>query len=293
MNEIPDKIDYQGLVQDALRTVVRRSLQQVATHGLPGAHHFYIAFSTDAPDVVLSTDLRERYPETITIVLQEDFRDLEVERGGFGVTLRFGGRPQRIYVPWLALVSFYDPSEQFALRFESGGVSARLESHSGVVDDDLDEDGFAADGQANPRPPVQGLLAAADRLEEEKARQAKAEAARGGTPKLAAVENSAASDGTAAAESSSEDDAAASPGRDDAEKGAEKATEPDSETSDAEKKKRPTKKRATKKSATKKSATKAGKNAEKDAEAETSEEPTDDDGQTGGVVVSFEDFRRR
>ncbi|MEO1366371.1 MAG: ClpXP protease specificity-enhancing factor SspB, partial [Acidobacteriota bacterium] len=84
-------LDYPRLVQDALRGVVRRSLSYVQTHGLPGEHHFYLAFATEAPGVSLSEDLRRRYPDQITIVLQHDYRDLDVDDEYFAVTLRFGG----------------------------------------------------------------------------------------------------------------------------------------------------------------------------------------------------------
>ncbi len=38
------EIDYEYLVQDALRCVIRDVLSQASREGLPGDHHFYIAF---------------------------------------------------------------------------------------------------------------------------------------------------------------------------------------------------------------------------------------------------------
>lgn len=144
-------LDYPRLVQDALRGVVRRSLNYVQSHGLPGEHHFYLAFATTAPGVSLSEDLRRRYPEQITIVLQHDFRDLEVDHEFFSVTLRFDGTPRRIRVPFAALVSFYDPASQFALRFEPELDDAAADSAH------LNED-------TSSRAAVRAVLAAADRL---------------------------------------------------------------------------------------------------------------------------------
>ncbi|MEQ1650641.1 MAG: ClpXP protease specificity-enhancing factor SspB, partial [Hyphomicrobiaceae bacterium] len=40
------EIDYETLAQTAMRGVVRTVLQQVAKSGLPGNHHFFIAFDT-------------------------------------------------------------------------------------------------------------------------------------------------------------------------------------------------------------------------------------------------------
>jgi hypothetical protein len=63
----------------------------------------------------------------MTIVLQHQFWDLELDDVGFSVTLKFGGRPQRLSVPYAAMSRFYDPSVQFLLQFEAeatGPVSA-------------------------------------------------------------------------------------------------------------------------------------------------------------------------
>ncbi|MDA8019153.1 MAG: ClpXP protease specificity-enhancing factor SspB [Thermoanaerobaculia bacterium] len=112
-------IEYTRLVQEALRQVVRSALEQVADLGLPGEHHFYISFRTLHRGVGLSDGLRTKHPEEMTIVLQHDFRDLEVDEEGFDVTLRFGGIPQSIRVPLEAVTAFFDPSVHFMLRFDA------------------------------------------------------------------------------------------------------------------------------------------------------------------------------
>ena len=50
---MPDSlIPYDEIVQEALRAVVGRVLGSVASNGgLPGDHHFYITFKTQAPGV--------------------------------------------------------------------------------------------------------------------------------------------------------------------------------------------------------------------------------------------------
>jgi hypothetical protein len=111
-------IDYDALTQDALRSVVRAVLNQVvAKGGLPGDHHFYIAFDTRAPDVVMSRRLKEKYPEEMMIVLQHRFWDLAVTDEGFEVKLTFDGIPERLYIPFPALRVFFDPSVRFTLQF--------------------------------------------------------------------------------------------------------------------------------------------------------------------------------
>ena len=111
-------IDYDALAQDALRGVVRTVLTAVAKSGLPGDHHFYISFDTQAPGVVLSKRLREKYPEEMTIVLQHRFWDLMVNEDRFEVKLTFDGIPERLVVPFASLQVFFDPSVRYGLQFE-------------------------------------------------------------------------------------------------------------------------------------------------------------------------------
>lgn len=111
-------IDYDALAQDALRGVVRTVLTAVAKTGLPGDHHFYISFDTQAPGVVLSKRLREKYPEEMTIVLQHRFWDLLVTEDRFEVKLTFDGIPERLVVPFASLQVFFDPSVRYGLQFE-------------------------------------------------------------------------------------------------------------------------------------------------------------------------------
>ena len=115
-----DLMDYEGLAQEALRGVVRGALRRgLDPQGLPGAHHFYVTFKTHAPGVSAPADLLTRYPDEITIVLQHQFWDLEVEETQFQITLKFGGQPKRLLVPYAAVTRFYDPSVQFLLQFEA------------------------------------------------------------------------------------------------------------------------------------------------------------------------------
>jgi hypothetical protein len=116
-----DEIGYPKLVQDALRLVVRRVLEQVAANGLPGDHYFYLTFRTGEPGVELSGTLRQSYPETMTVVLQNQYWNLSVDGEGFEVTLRFGGAPERLRIPFGSLTHFVDPKARFALAFEPTG----------------------------------------------------------------------------------------------------------------------------------------------------------------------------
>jgi len=113
-----DLIRYDLLVQEALRSVVRKVLTEAAREGLPGEHHFCITFRTHAPGVRLSSRIRERHPEEMTIILQHQFWDLTVSEHALEVGLSFGNIPERLMVPFEAVTGFWDPSVQFGLKFE-------------------------------------------------------------------------------------------------------------------------------------------------------------------------------
>ena len=109
--------DYDQMVQEAMRGVVRSALERASKEGLSGSHHFYVTFQTNRPDVVLPKNLLDKHPEEITIVLQHQFWDLKVEQQKFEVKLSFNDNLETIIVPFGAIISFLDPSVKFGLQF--------------------------------------------------------------------------------------------------------------------------------------------------------------------------------
>jgi hypothetical protein len=114
-----DGLDYELLVDNALRTVVHDALKIVSKHGLPEGHHFYITFRTDHPGVDVDTALRAQYPGEMAVVLQHQFSGLVVQPDFFQVTLSFSAVPRTLVVPFAAVTSFADPDAKFALQFQS------------------------------------------------------------------------------------------------------------------------------------------------------------------------------
>ena len=140
-----DLMRYEAMAQDALRGGVKAALKRAAApEGLPGAHHFYITFKTEAPGVSGPADLLGKYPDEMTIVLQHQYWDLAPGETFFSVTLQFGGQPKRLSIPYAAVTRFYDPSVQFLLQFEAPPAAA------------------AADSRALPAPPAEPAREAPD-----------------------------------------------------------------------------------------------------------------------------------
>ena len=165
-----ETLDYPRWIAEALRTVARRALAQVAEEGLPGEHHFDLTFRTRDEGVHLPAYLRDR-SEEITIILENQFWDLVVDDEAFAVTLAFGGSRQRVVVPFVSLTTFADPSVPFALRFELTGE----EGEAGEEGDESDEEAAAAEpveaataGAGEPGEQRGGEVVSLDRFRKKK-----------------------------------------------------------------------------------------------------------------------------
>lgn len=113
-------IDYEYLVDSAMRVLIKNVLMTVSKNGsLPGAHHFHISFVTKYEGVEMPPFLLEKYPQEITIALHNQFKNLNVYDDNFSVELSFGGQETTIVVPFCAITSFADPSTDFILRMPS------------------------------------------------------------------------------------------------------------------------------------------------------------------------------
>ncbi|MEJ6388522.1 SspB family protein [Gymnodinialimonas ulvae] len=115
---MPSSIPYGRLMHEAVCGVIRQVLRGVAASGLPGDHHFFITFNTRHDAVDIADWLRDRYPEEMMIVIQNWYDDLQVDDDQFAVTLNFGDAPERLTVPFDAILTFVDPSVEFGWRFE-------------------------------------------------------------------------------------------------------------------------------------------------------------------------------
>ena len=133
----PDSlIPYDEIVQEALRAVVGRVLGSVAeTGGLPGDHHFYITFKTGAPGVDIPQRLIERFPDEMTIVLQNRFWDLTVDAEKFSVGLSFNQVPSKLLIPYSAITGFHDPAVNFELRFQAQEIELAGDEHEPAEND--------------------------------------------------------------------------------------------------------------------------------------------------------------
>jgi uncharacterized protein len=148
-------IDYGNLMHRAMRGLIQTVLRDVAKNGLPGAHHFFITFDTNHPDVAIADWLKSRYPSEMTVVIQHWYENLIIEEDQFSITLNFGNQPEPLVIPFDAVRTFVDPSVEFGLRFET---------HSDDGSDDSDEVSDEDDGDDDPPPTHDAQVVSLDKF---------------------------------------------------------------------------------------------------------------------------------
>ena len=158
-----DLIRYDLLVQDALRSVVKKVLGDTARDGLRGEHHFNISFKTHAPGVTLPTSIKQRYPDEMAIILQHEFWDLSVGADHFEVSLNFSRRPERVVVPFDAITGFSDPSVPFGFKLEPRVAEAQRAPSPAPVSESGGKPGKSAAPKAEIGPKLVDTPKAADR----------------------------------------------------------------------------------------------------------------------------------
>ncbi|QJB68836.1 SspB family protein [Parasphingorhabdus halotolerans] len=141
----PDSlIPYDEIVQEALRAVVGRVIGEVEKDGLPGEHHFYITFKTRAPGVEIPDHLIAKFPDEMTIVIQNRYWDLRVNGDRFEVGLSFNQISSMLHIPFAAITSFVDPAVDFALQFHVEEVEDDMDGHE-PAENDADADSSASE----------------------------------------------------------------------------------------------------------------------------------------------------
>ncbi len=120
-----DMIGYDALTQAAMRGVVRDVLKTTQENGAPlGDHHFYVTFLTKAPGVKIASHLVDNFPNDMTIVIQHQYWDLEVQDTHFEIILKFSGVPQHLHIPFSAISRFVDPSVNFGITLDQAAAGA-------------------------------------------------------------------------------------------------------------------------------------------------------------------------
>tara|TARA_Y100000741_G_scaffold274961_1_gene214936 strand:- start:214 stop:723 length:510 start_codon:yes stop_codon:yes gene_type:complete len=113
-----DLIGYNDIINKSMIGVVIDVLKKIKkNNGLPGEHHIYLTFLTNENGVTISRNLKNKFKDEMTIVLQHQFGELEVKAEYFSVILHFDNKPEKIVIPYSAMTKFFDPAVNFGIDF--------------------------------------------------------------------------------------------------------------------------------------------------------------------------------
>jgi len=110
--------NYDILVEEALKNVVKKVMKLTSEKGLIGDSHFFISFNGNNPGAEVPAELKSEDNSEIKIIIQHQFWDLISTEDHFEVTLSFNGKKKKIFVPYNSITSFTDPSVGFGLQFK-------------------------------------------------------------------------------------------------------------------------------------------------------------------------------
>ena len=109
-------IDYSKILKKNLKNVLHEVLLIIEKKGLKEGHHLYITFDKNHKYLKIPNWLKNKYKHNITIVIQYEFWNLNVQKNEFSIDLSFNNTIANLTVPFNSIISFADPYANFGLQ---------------------------------------------------------------------------------------------------------------------------------------------------------------------------------
>ncbi len=139
-------IEYQKILDNNMLNVFKDILINIRDKGLSNNNHLYITFLTNHKKVELPNWLKRKYPEEMTIVIQYEYYDLEINKKNFSISLSFNDIRTNLKIDYSAIVSFADPSANFGLILKKNKfqrkVSKKIEKQKSNKDNVINFSNF-------------------------------------------------------------------------------------------------------------------------------------------------------
>ena len=120
------KIDYQKIFKKNIINILIDVLKNIEKNGLSDGHHLYITFLTNHPKVMIPKWIKDKYPSEMTIIIQYEYYDLEINKNNFSITLSFGDIKTNLKINYNAIISFADPSANFGLILQKSKIRNKV-----------------------------------------------------------------------------------------------------------------------------------------------------------------------
>ena len=125
-------IEYQKILDKNMLNVFKDVLRNIKNNGLTSNNHLYITFLTNHSKVIIPTWLKNKYPEEITIIIQYEYYDIEINKNYFSITLSFNGINTNLQIGYDSIMSFADPSANFGLILQKRKIKKKFNNDSKV-----------------------------------------------------------------------------------------------------------------------------------------------------------------
>tara|TARA_B100001939_G_C16596162_1_gene468953 strand:+ start:98 stop:538 length:441 start_codon:yes stop_codon:yes gene_type:complete len=116
-------IEYQKILDKNMLNVFKDILIDIRDNGLYNNNHLYVTFFTSHKNVILPNWLKKKYPEEMTIVIQYEYYDLEINNNYFSISLSFNNIKTNLKIDYDSIISFADPSANFGLILQKNKKS--------------------------------------------------------------------------------------------------------------------------------------------------------------------------
>ncbi len=123
-------IEYQKILDKNMLNVFKDILKNIKDNGLSNNNHLYITFLTNHKNVELPNWLKQKYPQQMTIIIQYEYYDLEINKNNFSITLSFDDFKTNLKINYNAIVSFADPSSNFGLILQKNKMQKKVNKKS-------------------------------------------------------------------------------------------------------------------------------------------------------------------
>ena len=125
-------IEYQKILDSNILNVLKEILKNIRDKGLSNNNHLYITFFTNHKNVELPNWLKQKYPEEMTIVIQYEYYDLEINKNNFSISLSFNDIKTNLKIDYDSIISFADPSANFGLILQKNKIQNNLKKNLGI-----------------------------------------------------------------------------------------------------------------------------------------------------------------
>ena len=119
-------IEYQKILDKNMLNVFKEILINIRDNGLSNNNHLYVTFITSHENVKLPNWLRQKYPNEMTIVIQYEYYDLEINKNNFSISLSFNDIKTNLKIDYNSIISFADPSANFGLILQKNKIQKKV-----------------------------------------------------------------------------------------------------------------------------------------------------------------------